>query len=479
MLRLYFYLLLIACFFNTAYAQDANYWSSNYGPGGFFTPGAVIANNKDSGVFFYNPALLAYTQKTTTSITGTIYQWESANIKNGVGTGKDLHSTNASIIPQMISGTFALKGKKPFVLAYALIRNPIANFQVTQRRDAKFNVLDDSYSPGPEYFVGQYSYQNTVSETSGFLSAGFKLSPRLSMGFSMEGQIHKQTLNIDNASRALINTGTDTILSPVASSQQNYLISYNHVGLRFKAGLAYEAGRHHLGLVLTSPLVHIGGSGTLLSNLTISNLKLNGFDFNLLADTRQTGLKSKWKTPLSMALGYAFDYSSEGQIYFAAEYFTSIGDYNIITPRKESFVRPDTGNNSEQTASLLKLKDARKALVNFAAGISFKVKNNVMGYCSFRSDFNYANDRLFRDRDGYVDNTAAWNTWHLQLGANFKKRKFNLRPGLLLSYGATSSYMQPINFDDPNEANFLTGTPHATKAHRFSAGLMFSYIHNL
>jgi hypothetical protein len=479
MLRTFFSILLILSVLHHATAQDANYWSSNYNAGGFFTPGAVIANNRDSGVFFYNPALLAYSTKTTTSITGTVYQWESTNIKNGAGTGKNLHSTNASIIPQMVSGSFALKGRKPFVLAYALLRNPVTSYEVTQRRDARFNVLDDSYSPGPEWYVGQYSSQNAVTETSGLLSAGFKLGHGWSTGFTAEGQIHKQTLDIDYSSRALLNTGNDTLYSPMASSQEHYLISYTHAGIRFKAGIAYETGRHHLGLLVSSPLLRLGGRGTLLSNNSITNLKLAGIDFNLLADTRQTHLKSRWKTPLSLALGYAFDYSNSGQIYVAAEYFAKVNDYNIITPRNEYFIRPDTGNNNQETSNLLKLKDARKAVLNFALGMSFRLKEGVMGYCSFRSDFNYAADNRYRDDNGYTDNTATWNLWHLQLGANFKKRKFNLRPGLLLSYGSTGKHLQPINFDNPSENNFLVGEPHLTRASHFSAGLMFSYIHNL
>jgi len=39
-----------------ASAQDAHYWSNNYGPGVFLTPGSVIASNRDSGVLFYNPS---------------------------------------------------------------------------------------------------------------------------------------------------------------------------------------------------------------------------------------------------------------------------------------------------------------------------------------------------------------------------------------------------------------------------------------
>lgn len=94
-------------------AQDANYWSNNYGPAGFFTPGAVLANNRDSGVLFLNPALQAWTKKKAVSISGTIYQVEAIKIKNGAGTGKDLKSRITSSVPQMLSGMVALGRKKP------------------------------------------------------------------------------------------------------------------------------------------------------------------------------------------------------------------------------------------------------------------------------------------------------------------------------------------------------------------------------
>jgi hypothetical protein len=66
----------------------------------------------------------------------------------------------------------------------------------------------------------------------------------------------------------------------------------------------------------------------------------------------------------------------------------------------------------------------------------------------------------------------------MQLGSNFKKRKFNLRAGLLLTYGSTNQFKQSINFDNPNESNLLEGELGLTKASTFSAGLMFAYIHN-
>src|SRR5438552_334291 len=92
-------------------AQDANYWSSNYGHGGFLSPGATLSNNHDSGVFFFNPALLGYSTHSSAAVSGTIYQYQATNIRNGVGKGLDLKSSGGSVIPQMVSNNISLKLK--------------------------------------------------------------------------------------------------------------------------------------------------------------------------------------------------------------------------------------------------------------------------------------------------------------------------------------------------------------------------------
>lgn len=462
------------------YAQDAHYWSASYGPGGFFMPGAVIANNKDSGVLFYNPALLALSHKKTTSISGTIYQLQSIKITDGAGTGKDLKSRVFSTIPQMLSGNFSVNRKKPFYISYAITNNPIISYRTSQRVDARMNVLDDRFSPGPEFYIGQYIEQNSVSEMAALVAAGFTLGPGLSAGLSVEGQTHRQHYNSTYIARALKSSNTDSISTSLASNDGLYDINYTHIGLKFKAGIAYDVKRHHFGLVVTSPLVHISGSGTLLVDNAINNIPdaYDGIPFSSLANLRQTGLKSKWKMPLSIALGYAYDYG-KGQLYFAAEYFQRIKEYSIITPRKGYFLRPDTGDNDALTEALLRLKDARKAVVNFAAGISYGIRPDITAYCAFRTDFTYADQDLYINDAGNTASTSLWDSFHCQLGANLKRKKYNLRIGVLLSYGHTGQYPQAMNFTNASESNLLLGDDGLVPATHLQAGIVLGYIHNL
>lgn len=470
----------LLCNISSVFSQDANYWTSTYGPGGYFMPGSVVSFNGDSGVLFYNPALLAYNTKNAVSVSGTLYQWESIRIKDGVGKGYNLNFSTGSVVPMIASNTLYLKLKKPISIAYAITHTPVMSFETSQRRDGLVNALDDSYSPGPETYIGQYSNANSINETVGTLSVGIGLTPKLKVGVAFEGQIRKQSILVDFKIRAIENTSSNPTEAPIVSVGEYLGISSSHTALRFKTGLAYElSSRDHLGLMVSSPLVRIAGKATLVSDDIINNLKLAGgsIPLYLLASTRQTKLHTKWKMPLSIALGYTHDFT-KGQLYIAGEFFGKIKEYNTVTPRDEAYERPDTGFR-DPASVLLRIKDVRRAITNVAVGFSYPLKPATTGFISFRTDFSYADDDLYKDDDGTPFNTSYWNIYHCEAGLNVKKRRFNLKAGILLSYGVTDQYPQPLDFSDPSEENFLLGNTGDTRARRFMAGIVFAYVHNL
>lgn len=459
-------------------AQDSHYWSNGYSPGGILTPGAVIVNNRDSGVVFLNPALLANLTKNAISIGGNLYQYRAIKIKNGIGTGKDLSSKNSGIIPQMASGSIRIKGNKPFTISYVLLHDNKLNYTAAQQKNETFNVLADDYSPGPEIFSGQYSAHNRVNSTSAQVSLGFKASTNLSVGISAEIDHRNQYYEVNSTNKALINVPDQNGLPPFTHIQELYTASYNHLGLRFKAGFAYEANRHHFGLMVTSPMVRTYGKGSISSDFIISNLKLTPSvpDLNLLGNSHQKNLKANWKMPLSLAFGYAYDYG-RGQFSITTEYFDGVGEYNNITPDDDYFIKGNAGSDLYNT-SLLKLKDVRKAIFNYGLGVTYLVNPKLTAYLSLRSDMSYAKPSSFSDEWGYQNYTTNWNMVRGQIGANIKRSKFNLRTGLLLGYGHTKNFMQPLNLDDPSEGNVLAGNIHHTTASQFSAGFLLAYIHN-
>lgn len=463
-----------------ASAQDAGYWHNDYGPGGYLTPGAVIASDNDSGFFYYNPAVMALHPKTSVSVSASVYQYRITRIRNAVGQGLNLKSREARIIPQLVSGTILLSRNNNFTIGYSLINRPILDFQATQRQDKRMNVLDDSYSPGKETYIGQFSARNNQSQTIGAIGAGWKLSERLAVGITAEAQLLNQDLYQHFTSRALYNTDSDAISSPVAASQSDYDITYWHFGLRFKAGLAYEAGRHHFGLMVTSPMISVKGRAILNSDFFLSNIRLpqTNISIDALANGRQTGLPVTYRMPLSIAAGYAFDYG-RGQLYVAGEYFLKQNYYHIIEPRNESFLRPDTGNNSQRTQALLEFSEDRTSVFNIALGWSYLLNSDITLMASLATNNTFIPKRPGEDDyNGQAPYVMTWNTYNCQLGGQFRRQRLHLRAGLLLSYGRTGKFLQPINFDTPNEDNLLMGDPVRVPASVFTAGLIVSYIHN-
>jgi hypothetical protein len=461
------------------HAQDANYWSADFGVAGYFTPGSVVAYNGDSGVLFYNPALLAYSKKNATSISATVYNHNSIKISDAVGEGLHLKSKKVSIIPQMVSSTLSYKG---ITVGYALTHTPLMNFKGTLEKDGELNVLNDSYSAGNENFLGQYSLRNSTTETGALLSVGFKLSSKIAFGLTGEANIRNMQFNQNYHIRAIYNIPNDFGLPPFANVEEDYTVEYYHVGLRFKAGLAYEPGKgHHLGLMISTPLIRLAGRGTIIADNVATNVLMAPpptDTINFLAHTYQKKLKAKFKAPVSIAAGYTYDFSKKTQIAFSAEYFASIKEYNIITPRNEIFIRSDAFDEV-LTPALIKLKEARKAVINVGIGFSHQLNKDVKGFVSLRTDPSFYDKDIYKDEDGYTGNTSSWDQYHAQIGANLKKRKFNLRVGMLLTYGSTKKHQQFLDFETASDENLLIGEPGLVKARHFAAGIIFSYVRNL
>jgi hypothetical protein len=458
------------------FAQDTHYWGNHYGAGGFFVPGSVIAYTGDSAVLFYNPALLVHAGKSKISVSATAYYFEKIKVKNGAGNNFDLQSVNGGSSPLLVAGNIQFKKNPRINIAYGLISEPVFDFHVSQRRDEQMPVLDESYSPGPEYFVAQMKKQNTIRRFGAMAGMGFSLSKNISAGFYVEAFSRRHRYEINFIGRALVNPPGNSQY-PLVSTDLDYSVNYSHFGLKGRLGVAWDDGPDQIGLTFQTPLVRISGSGTIVSDMVINNGNFLGFLINQIANTRQEKLEVAWKDPFSVSLGYSRQFHG-ATVYAAAEYFPSVDEYNIVTPRDEYFIRPDTGNNFLFTRDILRLKDARRNIWNFSAGGSFVLSQRLLLFAACRTDHTYFKWDRFKDNTGFIPYTATWNLFHVQTGLNMKMPKYTVRAGLYTAFGGDGKYVQDINFDNPTEGNFLQGELSIGRARYFSAGFLLSYIHN-
>lgn len=471
---IFFFILLTT---TTLHAQDANYWTSPYSNGGGAVPGAFVSWNNDSGVLYRNPALLANTRINAISLNTTAYSWQRIKLKNGAGEGYDLVSSSTAVTPLLAAGNFKLPFKKPFYIGYGIINTPGINYAASQRRDNKANVLDDSYSPGEEEFVGQLSTSNRIGEFIGTLAGAVELSEHWSAGLSLEGLKKNGDLVFDYQGRAQV---SDPELAgfKLVSNDTYYNAKYNHYSLTARLGAAFNAGRHHFGLLVTLPSWGLRGRGLILSDLVANNIdwELNGNPFSLLANTRQDQLKVKLKTPGSFALGYS---TTAGRVWLGvtAEYFTGIKEYIVVEPSSAVFIRPDTGYVNIISKDLLMLRDARKAVVNVGVSANYLVNEKLSVLASVRSDQTAA-DPAQSTSDRFYTYVSDWNIWHVQGGISWKREKYKLQAVVFGGFGKNDDFRQDVNFSNVAESNFMQGVPAPVEARFLWVGATVSYIHN-
>ncbi len=481
MIRTLYLLFLLSGLSLQARGQDASYWQNGYSAFGRLMPGSTIISDNDSGAYYYNPAVNAVHPKTSVSLSGNFYQYSRTNIQNSIGSGKTLKKGYARIVPMMVGGTVLLSRARNITLGYALVTRQPLYFQATQREDQKKNVLNDSYSPGDEFFVGQYSYTNSRSQTFGSASVAYKPARHWAVGITAEPSYTQQTMTEAATSRALLNVDTTSLTIPVTSVEQSYQIDYWHIGLRFKAGLSYDRGPHHIGLLITTPMINFGGRASMSSDLMLTHIRLNpdSDPVDMLANGRQTKLPVKYKMPFSIALAYGMDFE-RGQVALTGEYFAGLNSYEIVSPRNASFMRPDTGFNNTLTKEFLRFSEARKSVVNIGIGMTYRLQRFINLYGSLATNFAFTPEDLENTKfySGNDPNMITWNTYNLQFGAGFRRQRMNMRAGIMLSYGRTGNIVQPLNFDNATDENLLLGETQYTQAYYLNSGIVLSYIHN-
>ena len=101
-------------------AQDANYWTHQYGTRSTLLGGAVIGSVLDLSGTYYNPGGVALVEEPAIIEAAKVFQYPSIMLK-GLGQGDiDLSTSTLEPAPSLLAGTISLKGLGNHWLGYAL-----------------------------------------------------------------------------------------------------------------------------------------------------------------------------------------------------------------------------------------------------------------------------------------------------------------------------------------------------------------------
>lgn len=449
-------------------AQDAHYWSNEYGSRSALMGGAVVGGVRDTSAGFYNPGALAFVDNSSLSVSGNAFSYRDTNIRNGAGTGENLNSQRVEAFPTLLSGILRFKNLPEHTFGYSILTRSNNSYKFIETVDSVRDVVSGTDYPGDEDFIGQVNAEGRMYELWLGGSYAYKINPNISVGATLFGSLRTQDASYSHLARA-INQETEEISSLSFSQTYDY---FNFRALA-KLGVSADFSPLRIGLTFTTPSVNVGGSGESASDLTVTSE--NYLDY--VANDRQDSLSTKYRTPLSFALGIEYEFESTGTVVaFVSEYFDRQNVYSIINPEERPFLRPSSIDYGFSSKEFLQVEGGSASVVNYGFGIEQKINDKYSAYLSFRRDNSY----LLSIEDESISLSHAflsYNLYHTTLGAAYRDEKAETALGIKYSYGRDKHYSQFVDFSSASEENSFEGNPGEASLNYRAITLILGYTH--
>jgi hypothetical protein len=412
-------LFLLAAFFRTAGAQDANYWDTQYGTKGGMLGGQVVGSPSDLSATFYNPGWIAMDVDGTFLLTTQAIESYKLGMESALGEGLDLESTVFTTSPGYLAGRFTLDPSRTWNWAYSYLK------KVQFDMDIRGVTMDPrTLPPTGEDWVSAEILKNAKSNEYWYgLTAARKVRENVAFGITPYVVYRSTSSRIQAAAQ-----GVDT----TNEFAQTYLAEeyrFWHVRALAKIGLAVDWGAWKIGTTMTTPSLAILGSGENMVSATYSGIDVDDdgtVDSPYVAGNYQEGLSTSWQSPVSLALGLSWKPRRTG-LHATVEWFDSVSPRKAMDP--EAFVDQSLGTTRDPD-----LLYAATNVLNFGFGFEHDFESSISLYGAFRSDFSS------NPNDGTNNlSLSSWDMWHVNAGAAFGFLNLEFNAGIQYSWGSTTA----------------------------------------
>ncbi len=425
------YLFLLLFLVQSAIAQDAHYWTEQYGTRSMLLSNSIFGSVQDLGAVFYNPARLSLIEENAFLISGKVYQLNTYNFKTSSDNGRSSPQTQSSFggVPSLLAGTYRINGWDKHSFAYSFLSRRRMDLTLTESTSAYGNVLPEI--PGEEYFSGDVGLNKKFNEEWLGLSWAFQPNDHFSIGVSNFVTIRKQSA----FDRLIAQAYTEAQDVETYNNLNSY--NYSHVGLLWKIGLAWEKESWMWGLTLTTPTVTLSGDGAFKYDRVYTGINDGQPIYEQYSENKISAI---YKTPFSIAAGVGVNLK-KGSIHASGEYFGAIDEYTLMTG--SVFTGQSTGNDYQ--ASLI---DELNAVFNFGLGYHYIFNERFNAYVSFSTDYSAAVGNIDANAnftEQVYASTFNSNIYHYGGGVVMNLKRANITFGATLST-ATYQMDRPLGF---------------------------------
>lgn len=451
-----------------AFAQDTHYWTYQFGTRSALMGGAVVGGMRDNSMIFYNPGAVAFIDSSAFSINANVYQVENTRIQNILTEEKDFSSLQLTSVPLLTSGQFKTKAKN-LRLSYGIFSPVAFQFRGTARIEGSYAVVPDSESPGNEIFVGDQNLFMRLRELVVAFGISYKLNEQWAIGLTNLIDVRSQHYNRELFSRYYLNNANATSVST------SFIQSFNYYNVRYmpKVGIAYRGTNWSWGATFTATGIRLLGSGGLGVDIVAINVKDDAVNRStIVANNREKGLKSRFKSPYSAAIGFQFK-TGKTQFAFSTQYFGKQGVYDVLKAEEAPFVRPASAYSLINGADLASVKTAARPVLNAALGLEHELNERLSLNASIRNNQSYYDAQLL-NQNGIKANITTWDIYHLVGGVTMRRERSSMSVGLALGFGQDkkrSDQYLPL----PSETPFFKNPVTITQGSYSSLGILLGY----
>ena len=408
---------LAASLATSAAAQDAHYWTEQFGNRARLLGGAVVGSTRDLSATYYNPGGLALVPTAEILLAGNVFTY---TLYEATSPNDDkLSASSLRLSPSLFAGEFPRQVAGNHRIAYSFLNRQAASFQLQSRGSAS----GDSFGfPNLELIADNLQVQQSLSENWFGITWSYKAAERVGMGITTYFTSRNQSVQFLKLTQALGDNGR------AGAAIQNRQFNYNNYGLLWKIGFATQSEGWDLGITLTTPRVSFAGTGATGFDATAvgQDIDENGNAIAEVATNTQGDLSADFQSPFSIAMGAAFSLGT-ARLHLTGEWFAPVDEFIVLA--SEPFVGQSSGELID-TAVTRKLTD----VFNIAIGLDNRFSEKLTVYGSFRTD-----------RSGFDARTDAsapigdWDLYHIAGGTTFRFGRSEVTAGAIVSYGDSTS----------------------------------------
>ena len=452
------FLLVVNCFSSLAFGQDNHYWNDQFGIKASALGGAAAGGLDDYSMVYYNAAAMTLVEKRALSFSVNAYQIRKFKQQNALGPKQDLHSTEFSVVPNMVAGIMTLKKFPKWHVGYMLLSKNVHNSKLNSFHSAQYDAID---LPGQENFVSTYAQEIRNIEYSVGFGISYDATPHLSFGLTHMGMFKSVKYYNDYSITIL---PQDTSSSQDTRFSSNISFNYWDVKAMFKPSVLLHYPKFRIGFAATLPTFNIVGRGTFFREFSTLNLDGEGllpFDISIVSKSTRT--KVTHRNPASFSLGVSLQVSEKVWLHASAETFLKQNYYLIHNDPTEAQHYPEFITDSVIIAlfggqKFLSYGEGSRPVTNVGLGIEIQVSKKSGIQFGGHTDFNYNRYPVYTFTRQNVQ-SSQYSGLGFALGGNLDL-KGGKRASAVFEFGfalpKTTNYT--VDFTSPNAArNGLTG----------------------